>query len=104
FFSFKSRRPKSIRSPAFGYSHGLAIEPLQRLVGGVESRRIGANQEDVALVVAKAQHRHDPDIADVRMTGRNDAGHVTDVTDVDFPGEHAVDNNCALETNLETDV
>src|SRR6185369_4024568 len=103
-FCFEHRLRETIRAAAFRYSHGLAIEPLERFVGGVERWRIGANQEYVALVVAKSKHRNDPDIADVRVTGRDDARHITDVTDVDFPGEHSVDNDCSLETDLETDV
>ena len=94
---------RSVQLP-FGTATVLPSSHFSASSEELNCRRIGANQEDVALVVAKAEHRNDADIADVRMAGRDDAGHVADVTDVDFPGEHAVDNDCALETDLETDV
>ena len=80
----------------------LAVEPLERFLGRFELRRIGAHEEDIALVVAEAEHRNDADVANIGMAGGHDGRHVADVTDIDLAGEHAVDDDRALQADLES--
>jgi hypothetical protein len=59
----------------------FAVEPLQRFGCILELRRIVSRQEDVALIEAEAESRHEPHVGDVsffrddltRRTGRDTA-------------------------------
>src|SRR5262249_5833884 len=59
------RLGEAVRAAPFRYCDSLAIEPLERFIGRAKLRGIRANQEGIALVVAKTKHRNDTYVAHV---------------------------------------
>ena len=83
----------------------LAGHPLHRLLAALELRRIVANEENVALLLRRAERRHNADIraATIRQIaeGGYDPRHVADVADMLLLAGHRVNDDGALQSDLK---
>src|SRR6266436_113881 len=82
-----------------------AGHPLHRLLAALELRRIVANEENVALLLRRAERRLNADIraATIRQIaeGGDDPRHVADVADMLLLAGHRVNDDGALQSDLK---
>ncbi len=83
----------------------LAGHPLHGLLAALELRRFVANEENVALLLRRAQRRHDADIRPAAIwqvaEGGDDRRHVANVADVLLLAGHRVDDDGTLQPDLK---
>ena len=96
---------EAVRARTVGGGGHLAVHPRHRLPAVGELRRVVAHEEDVALLLRRAEHRDD---ADVRASAlldvaerRGDRRHVAHVADVLLLAGHRVHDHRALQPDLE---
>ena len=100
----EGRLCEAVGAASFRHGDGLAVEPADRVLVVLELRRVVAHEEGVALVPRQPEHADQPDIGDLGLRGGDNPGHVAVVADVLLAGEHVVDDDRALQADLELDV
>jgi hypothetical protein len=101
---FGEHRPgEAVRAAAFRHGDRLAIEPLKGGLRIRKRRRIVAREEHVALVPTQPDMGHDADIGNLSLRGPDDRGHIAHVTDLLLACQHRVDEDRALQADVELD-
>ena len=95
---------EAIGAASFRHRNRFAVQPFDRLLCVLELRRVLAHQERIALVEGEAEIRHEADVGDVLLRGRDNRRHVAHVADVLLAGEQVVHDDRALQANLEFDL
>ena len=93
---FEDHPKEAVCAGAVRRSGHFAVEPLHGRFGIGELRRVVAHENDIALLLRRAQHRNHANVGNFGLGGRNDCRHVAHVADLLLVGEQLADDDRAL--------